>query len=100
MNEFLTPINPSPSAKNASASSSPSENSTIAESTESSGDEIERADVPQATTDITEATLPQITLLDQKTVPTGTISIGNKRLDCTFLFIDFVCLLYLLNFVL
>ncbi|CAF4183766.1 unnamed protein product [Rotaria sp. Silwood2] len=47
----------------------------FAQSTESSGNGNEPANIPGGTTDITEATLPQITVLDRESAPTGLILI-------------------------
>lgn len=57
-----------------------------AQTTESSGNEIERANVPGETTDVTEATLPQITILDRETVPTGVLSVRAILRDCMLCF--------------
>jgi hypothetical protein len=93
--DFWTSINPSPSATNASATflpsatdapttSLPSGANAIAQSAETSGIEIERADVPQGTTDITEVSLQQITIIGRETVAAGVMSIVNGASKCTF----------------
>jgi len=47
-------------------------------STGSIGNEIERADAPQTTTDLDEATLPKISIVDRETLPTGVMTIYKR----------------------
>ncbi|CAF4524399.1 unnamed protein product [Rotaria socialis] len=54
------------------ASATSADTNAFAQTTQSSGNEIERANVPEGTTDITEATLPHITILDRETVAAAT----------------------------
>ena len=42
------------------------------------GVEIERADVPAATTEMAEATLPQISIFDRESAATGVVSLEKK----------------------
>lgn len=46
--------------------------------TQSIGEEIERADVPAATTDMPEATLPQMSIFERETASTGVISLETR----------------------
>lgn len=68
---MFTSLIPSPSATVASATVA--DTNAFAQSTQSSANENERANVPDGPTDGTEATLPQITILDRETVAAGVI---------------------------
>ncbi|CAF3812676.1 unnamed protein product, partial [Rotaria magnacalcarata] len=54
------------------ASATSADTKAFAQTAQSSGNEIERANVPEGTTDITEATLPQITIFDREIAITAT----------------------------
>jgi hypothetical protein len=47
----------------------------VPQSTESIKNEIDRANAPETTTDLGEATLPQISIFDRETLPPGVMKI-------------------------
>lgn len=82
-------------ATNAPATSTPAEPIIIVQSTESIGIEIERANPPQATTDITTATLAEI-IITEGDAGSGVIFSQNRRiLNRMFLIFHFsTCFVY------
>jgi hypothetical protein len=91
----------SPSATDAPATSLPSATIAAVLSTESTGNEKDRANAPQTTTDTAEATLPQVSILDRETLSPGVVTTDERiyqiaRIVCLLKTI-FICLLCLLR---
>ena len=72
----LVSITTSPSATNASSTLLPTHTVPITQSTEFFGIEVERVNIPQTTTDGSETTVQEITMLDIK--PGGVMIIHNN----------------------
>ena len=77
-----------------SATSAPDAITTIADaqSTESDGDEKDRANDPETTTDMAEATLPQVSIFDLETKQPGVMTIYQIESHEMFSSVFSICL--------